>query len=41
MQHIESGYRGLSVLMNINADRLLFPAYILAALAVGAFIGAQ
>jgi len=32
MQHIESGYRGLSLLLRLNWDRLLWPLAVLAAL---------
>lgn len=39
MQHIVSGYRGLGVLMDLNWDRLLYLAAILAALLAGGFIG--
>lgn len=39
MQHIVRGYRGLSLLVDLNRDRLLFPSTILLALMVGAYIG--
>lgn len=39
MQHIMGGYRGLSVLMDLNWDRLLYLSTILAALLAGGFIG--
>lgn len=39
MQQIVSGYRGLSLLVNINWDRLLYLATIAVALMAGAFIG--
>jgi len=39
MQQIVSGYRGLSLLVNINWDRMLYLATIAVALMAGAFIG--
>ncbi|WP_294621972.1 hypothetical protein [uncultured Roseovarius sp.] len=39
MQHIMSGYRGLSLLVDLNWDRLLYLTTILVALMAGAFIG--
>lgn len=39
MQHIVSGYRGLSLLFNLNWDRILYLATILVALMLGAFVG--
>ncbi len=39
MQTIESGYRGLTLLVDLNWDRLLYVATIAAALGAGAFIG--
>ncbi|HKL44925.1 MAG: hypothetical protein ACQEVT_11615 [Pseudomonadota bacterium] len=39
MQHIVSGYRGLSLLVNLNWDRILYLATILVALLAGGFIG--
>lgn len=39
MQTIQSGYNGLSLLLNLNWDRILYVATIAAALLVGAFIG--
>ena len=39
MQAIQSSYRGLSLLMDLNWDRLLYVATIVAALTAGAFIG--
>lgn len=39
MQHIQSGYRGLSLLVGLNVDRLMYFAAIAAALMAGAFIG--
>ena len=35
MQHIEQSYRGLRLLVNLNWDRVLWPAAIAAALVVG------
>lgn len=40
MQRTIQSYRGLSLLMNINWDRLLFAATLAAALSAGAFVGA-
>lgn len=39
MQALENGYRGLSLLMELNWDRILYLMTILAALWIGAFIG--
>lgn len=39
MQQIVTGYRGLSLLVNVNQDRILYLATIAVALAAGAFIG--
>ncbi|RKT34187.1 hypothetical protein BXY70_0194 [Roseovarius halotolerans] len=39
MQHIVSGYRGLSLLVNLNWDRILYLVTILVALLAGGFIG--
>ena len=39
MQQIMSGYRGLSLIFNLNWDRLLYLATILVALWMGAFVG--
>lgn len=39
MQTLTSGYRGLSVLMDLNWDRALYLLTIAAALAAGAFVG--
>lgn len=39
MQHIVSGYQGLSLLFNLNWDRMLYLATILVALLMGAFVG--
>ncbi len=39
MRYISNGYRGMSVLIDVNSDRLLFPGAIVLALFVAAFIG--
>ena len=39
MHTIESSYRGLSLLVDLNWDRLLYLATIAAALGAGAYIG--
>jgi len=39
MQTIESGYRGLSLLMMLNWDRVLYAATLATALAAGAWVG--
>ena len=39
MQTIQSSYRGLSLLMDLNWDRVLYIATIVVALAAGAFLG--
>ena len=39
MEQIQLGYRGLSLLMEINWDRLLYIATIAFALGAGAWIG--
>lgn len=39
MQQIERSYRSLSLLMNLNWDRLLYAATIIFALSAGAYIG--
>lgn len=41
MQTIASGYRGLSLLIDINWDRLLYLATIVGALWAGAFFGSM
>jgi uncharacterized membrane protein affecting hemolysin expression len=38
MHTIENGYRALSLLIDINWDRVLFPAAILVALMAGAYV---
>jgi len=39
MQTLNSGYRGLSYLIGLNLDRLLFVGAILGALGLAAFLG--
>ncbi|MDU8913040.1 hypothetical protein [Aestuariicoccus sp. MJ-SS9] len=39
MQTIQDGYRGLSLLVSINWDRLLYTATIVGALFFGAYLG--
>ncbi|MGX9350250.1 hypothetical protein ACS3QZ_03525 [Shimia sp. W99] len=39
MHTIEDGYRALGLLIDINWDRLLFPAAILGGLMLGAYLG--
>lgn len=39
MHTIEQGYRAISLLIDINWDRLLFPSAILAGLMAAAYIG--
>lgn len=39
MQTLQSGYRGLSLLMMLNSDRVLYAATLSAALAAGAWLG--
>ncbi|MGJ8626589.1 MAG: hypothetical protein ACSHXB_06470 [Sulfitobacter sp.] len=39
MQTIQSSYRGLSLLMDLNWDRALYMATIAFALAAGAYVG--
>ncbi len=41
MQLIQSGYRGVSLVLEISLDRILFPFAIVACLAAAAFIGAE
>ncbi len=38
MHTIEHGYRALSLLIDINWDRVLFPTAILIALTAGAYV---
>lgn len=39
MQQALQGYRGLSLLMNLNWDRLLYAGTLAVALSLGAFVG--
>lgn len=39
MEHIHHGYRGLTLLVNLNWDRLLYVATIAVALGAGAVLG--
>ncbi|WP_255450628.1 MULTISPECIES: hypothetical protein [Tateyamaria] len=39
MQTLQSGYRGLSLLMMLNWDRALYCATLAGALAAGAWVG--
>ncbi|MEQ9242110.1 hypothetical protein [Roseovarius indicus] len=39
MQQLVSGYRGISLLVNVNWDRILYLATIAVALLAGAFVG--
>ncbi|WP_255765935.1 hypothetical protein [Nereida sp. MMG025] len=39
MQTLNAGYRGLSLIMDLNWDRALYVATIAGALWVGSFIG--
>jgi hypothetical protein len=39
MQSIQTGYQGLSLLFNLNWDRLLYVATIIGALMAGAYLG--
>ncbi|GEM_PF-4061021 len=38
MNYINDGMRGLSVILNLNIDRLLIVAVLCAALAAGAYV---
>jgi len=40
MEHIHQSYRGLSLLMDLNWDRLLYIATLAVALGAGAWFGA-
>lgn len=40
MQMIQKGYRGLSLLVNINFDRLFVAGTVVVGLLAGAFLGA-
>lgn len=39
MQHIANGYRGLTLLVDVNWDRIVYMGTIILALAAGAFVG--
>ncbi|MDE3028593.1 MAG: hypothetical protein KGH84_09355 [Paracoccaceae bacterium] len=39
MEHIHQGYRGLSLLFNLNWDRLFFVGTLIVGLLAGAFLG--
>ncbi len=39
MQTLTQGYRGLSLLVDLNWDRILYVGVIAAALLAGAFVG--
>lgn len=41
MQTIAAGYKGVSLLVNLNWDRLLYLATIGVALGLGAYIGSM
>ncbi|MCA0273752.1 MAG: hypothetical protein LCH69_17045 [Proteobacteria bacterium] len=41
MQMIQSGYRGLSLVLELSLGRILIPAAIVVGLAGGAMIGAE
>lgn len=41
MQTIAKGYRGLTLLWNLNWDRVLYVATILVALLAGAYLGSH
>lgn len=41
MSSITKGYRGLSIIMVVNADRIFTLATMAAGLLAGAFLGAQ
>jgi hypothetical protein len=41
MQMIQSGYRGLSLVLELSIDRILIPAAIVVGLIGGAMIGAE
>ncbi|MEM6759236.1 MAG: hypothetical protein AAF601_07120 [Pseudomonadota bacterium] len=41
MQTLQTGYRSLSLLFMLNADRALYAATIAAALGAGAWLGSQ
>ncbi|WP_275450501.1 hypothetical protein [Octadecabacter arcticus] len=39
MQTISAGYQGVSLLVNLNWDRLIYLGMIIAALGLGAWVG--
>lgn len=39
MQTLQGGYRGLSLLMKLNSDRILYGATLIVALTAGAWLG--
>ncbi len=39
MELVHNGYRGLSLLFNLNWDRILYVGMIVLALCAGAFVG--
>ena len=39
MQAVQDGYRGLSLLMDLNWDRILYVSTIVLALGAGAWLG--
>lgn len=41
VQHVVDGYRGLSLLFNLNWDRILYLVTIAVALSVGGFLGSN
>lgn len=41
MQMIQSGYRGLSLVLDLSLDRILIPAAIVVGLIGGAMIGTE
>ncbi|MCB2115943.1 MAG: hypothetical protein KDE00_06465 [Rhodobacteraceae bacterium] len=41
MQMIQNGYRGMSLLIDLGADRILIPLAIVLGLAGGAMIGSE
>lgn len=41
MEHIQQGYRGLHLLMDLNWDRMLYVGTLVAALGCGALMGSM
>ena len=39
MQHIQQGYRGFTLLLDLNWDRLFYVGTIVLALGAGAYVG--